>query len=359
MKIDKEIIFFQKKKIEKNIVKYKTKIKEILKILNKTGLRIVYVVDKNYNFIGTINDGDIRRGFLKGFSLSNSCFSLVNKKSKFIRESHHYSNVSKTIDLNNIDHLPVINSQRKIIGTYLVLKKNTTSLNNNIPVVLMAGGKGERLMPLTKKIPKPMIRIDGKPIIEHIIEKLSHEGFKQFYISVNYLANKIQDYFGNGKNFGVKINYIKEKKYLGTAGSLYFLKNKIKKNFLLINADVITNINYQNLVKFHKINKSLITIAVSSYENTIPFGVVQFQGGKLKGFKEKPIFKHYVNAGVYSVEPSVLKHFKKPQNLSMPELFMRDKIKKRTIIYPIHEGWTDLGTKKNLIKAKKQMKRKK
>ena len=359
MKINKEIIFFQKKKIKKNIVKHNVKIKEILKILNKTGLRIIYVIDNNSNFIGTINDGDIRRGFLKGFSLSNSCFSIVNKKSKFVKENHDYSNVGKTIDLNNIEHLPVINSEKKIIGTYLVLKKNTTSQSNNIPVVLMAGGKGERLMPLTKKLPKPMIRIDGKPIIEHIIEKLSNEGFKQFYISVNYLADKIKNYFGNGKNFGVKINYIKEKKYLGTAGSLYFLKHKIKKNFLLINADVITNLNYQNFVKFHKINKSLITIAVSSYENNIPFGVIHSKDGKLKDFKEKPIFKYYVNAGVYSVEPHVLKYFKKPQHLSMPELFMKENIKKKTIIYPIHEGWTDLGTKKNLIKVKKLMKKNK
>ena len=114
MKINKEIIFFQKKKIERNIVKHKAKIKEILKILNKTGLRIVYVIDNNSNFIGTINDGDIRRGFLKGFSLSNSCFSIVNKKSKFVKENHDYSIVGKTIDLNNIDHLPVINSQKKV-----------------------------------------------------------------------------------------------------------------------------------------------------------------------------------------------------------------------------------------------------
>ena len=199
--------------------------------MNKTGLRIVYVLDERSNFIGTINDGDIRRGFLKGFTLSNTCNSVVNRKSKFIFENHYFSEAIKIINLNNIEHLPVINLQKKIIGTYLFSNKNIISSNNNVPVVLMAGGKGERLMPLTKKIPKPMIRIDGKPIIEHIIEKLSNEGFKQFYISVNYLADKIQDYFKDGKNFGVKINYIKEKQYLGTAGSLFFIKNKNKKLF--------------------------------------------------------------------------------------------------------------------------------
>jgi len=357
MKINKDIIFLQKKKISKNLVKDKTKIREILKILNKTGLRIVYVLDERSNFIGTINDGDIRRGFLKGLTLSNPCISVVNRKSKFIFENHYLSDAIKMINSNNIEHLPVINLQKKIIGSYLFSNKSNISSNNNVPVVLMAGGKGERLMPLTKKIPKPMIRIDGKPIIEHIIEKLSNEGFKQFYISVNYLANKIQDYFGNGKNFGVKINYIKEKQYLGTAGSLFFIKNKIKKSFLLINADIVTNINYQNFIKFHKLHKSYVTIAVSSYENTIPFGVIQSEGKKLKNFKEKPIFKHYVNAGVYAIEPSILKKLNRPENLSMPDLFMRNNIKKKTIVYPIHEGWTDLGSKKNLSKIKKKIKK--
>jgi len=352
VKIDKEVFFLEKKFFKENIVDYHFLIKDLIKILNKTGFKIILVKDKKGKFLGTISDGDIRRGFIKGLDLNDSCKTIINLKSKYLKKFSNKYELKKLMILNGIEHIPVINKINHIEGIYTSYGKEQITKNLDTPVVLMAGGKGERLMPLTKNKPKPMVLLNGKPIIEHIILKASEEGFYNFYISVNYLSKKIQDYFGDGKHLGVKINYIKEKNYLGTAGSLFYLKKKIKESFLVINADVISDIKYENLLNFHLKNRSLFTIAVSKYESFIPFGVVKAKGNNLLDFQEKPTSKHYINAGVYVVDNKTLNYFKKPEYMMMPELFLKPKIKKKTCIYPIHENWSDLGSKENLKKMR-------
>ena len=165
----------------------------------------------------------------------------------------------------------------------------------------MAGGKGKRLMPLTKKIPKPLLKIMGKPIIEHIIINAKNKGFKKFVISLNYLAKKIINTLGDGSRFGVKINYILEKKELGTAGSLGFYKNKSNEPIILSNADILTDINYTKFLKFHKDSKADLTIAVRKHEIKNPFAVIKIEGGKMLNIDEKPVISSYINAGIYAI----------------------------------------------------------
>lgn len=352
--IDKKVFFLEKKLFKQSIVDCDFLIKDLIKILNKTGFKIILVNDKKSRFLGTISDGDIRRGLIKGLDLNDSCKSIVNLKSKYLKNFSNKYELKKLMILHNIEHIPLIDKENCIEGIYTSYGKEKIQKILDTPVVLMAGGRGERLMPLTKNKPKPMVLLNGKPIIEHIISKASEEGFHNFYISVNYLSKKIIDYFGNGRHLGVKINYIREKNYLGTAGSLFYLKKKIKKSFLVINADVISDIKYENLLNFHLKNRSLLTIAVSKYESIIPFGVVKVKGNNLLDFEEKPTSKHYINAGVYAVNSKTLNYFKKPEYMMMPELFLKPKIKKKTCIYPMHENWSDLGSKEDLKKMRKK-----
>jgi dTDP-glucose pyrophosphorylase len=351
---DKEFSFLEKKFFKENIVDCDFLIKDLIKILNKTGFKIILVNDKKNKFLGTISDGDIRRGLIKGLDLNDSCKTIINLKPKYLKNFCNKYEIKKLMILHNIEHIPVIDKKNYIKGVYTTYGKEKIQKILDVPVVLMAGGKGERLMPLTKNKPKPMVLLNGKPIIEHIISKASMEGFYNFYISVNYLSKKIIDYFGNGKHLGVKINYIREKKYLGTAGSLFYLKKKIKKSFLVINADVISDIKYKNLLNFHLKNRSLFTIAVSKYESTIPFGVVKVKGNNLLDFQEKPTSTHYINAGVYAVNNKTLGYFKKPEHMMMPELLLKPKIKKHSYIYPLYENWSDLGSKEDLKKVRKK-----
>ena len=208
----------------------------------------------------------------------------------------------------------------------------------------MAGGKGQRLKPLTNKIPKPMIIIDGKPMIQHLIKGFSDQGIKNFYLSVNYLSKKIMEYFGNGKDYDLNINYLIEKKPLGTAGSLGLLKIKNNENIIVSNCDIVAKVDINNLLTFHKKYRADVTIASVSHETQSPYGVIETDGFNVKNFIEKPVHKHYVNSGIYVFKSSNFKYIKKNKKLDM-NYFLEELLikKKKILIYPIFGNWYDLG----------------
>ena len=218
----------------------------------------------------------------------------------------------------------------------------------------MAGGKGKRLLPLTKKIPKPMLKISGKPMVERLVIKACKEGFDNFIFSVNYLSHKIINYFKDGKKWGVKIKYIQETKPLGTIGSLAFLKNLKFKNLIVINCDVITRLNFNDLLIFHENHKQIATVASIILETKNQFGVIKTKGSRLIEMVEKPLQKNYVNGGIYVFKKSIIKNIKKNKKLDINDLFKKIiKLNKKIIVYPLHEPWTDIGVIKELKKAKK------
>ena len=217
----------------------------------------------------------------------------------------------------------------------------------------MAGGLGLRLGSLTKNCPKPMLPINGKPILEHIINKLKLNGFQNIYISVNYLKNQIVDYFENGDNFGVKISYIYEKKPLGTAGSLKKLEGKIKtKDFIVLNGDILSSVDISKLLNFHKKNQSFATMAIRNYEIQNKYGVVIMNGMEITKFVEKPTIKNYINAGVYVLNKEILNYIEKNKKIDMPKLFLLAKKKKKLIsACPVYENWADIGSNEDYFEV--------
>ena len=220
----------------------------------------------------------------------------------------------------------------------------------------MAGGFGKRLLPLTKKTPKPMIKIGNKPIMQHIIENGASVGFNNFFISVNYLKKKIENYFGSGEKFGINISYIKEKKPLGTAGSLALLNDNNKLPIVVVNGDTVTGINFKNLISYHKKNKSHFTIVTNMERKKRQLGIIETKSNRVTNIVEKPIITTKINTGIYVINKDLLKYIKKNKFLSMTDLIKKIiKKKKKILSFPIYESWEDLGTINNLNNIRKKI----
>lgn len=330
------------------ILENNTRIKDAIKSLNKTGKRICFITKKK-NFIGTVTDGDIRSGLLSGLTLSSSITKIINYNPYYIKKidqnSNKIFNKKKIIDL-----IPVVNFKNQLIG---YTKKISKKYNyKEEPFIIMAGGYGKRLMPYTKNIPKPMIKINKKPILEHIILRAKDQGFVNFYILTYYLSSKIERYFGDGSFWGVKIKYIKEDEPLGTAGGLFFLRKEVNSNFVVSNGDIITNINYDDFLSFHKKIKSDATIGVKVMERKSRFGVVDVKGHKIQKIFEKPKENYFINSGIYIFNSTIIKKFLiKKSKLSMISLLKKIiKLKLKSNIYPIIENWEDIGILKQYFK---------
>lgn len=319
--------------------------------LNNLGIKIVLVVDKANKFIGTISDGDIRRGLLKGLDLNSSIASIVNENALVVPFDMPHDMVRQLMTANKIHQVPIVDEQQKLLGLHLWDQMNTPPVRSNL-MVIMAGGKGTRLMPHTKQKPKPLVELAGKPMLEHIIDSAKLEGFNNFVISIHHLGHMIEDYFGNGERFGVKIDYLREDSPLGTAGALGMMSNRPDKAMMVTNGDVITDVRYGELLDFHNRNRATATMAVRVHEWQHPFGVVQMKGVEITGFDEKPLARSHINAGVYVLSPEALNELSANTSCDMPTLFERLQAKgKRTVAYPMHEPWLDVGRPDDLQTA--------
>ena len=338
---------------KKNIINQDLKIKDAIKILNKNKYKIAIVVDKNKKLIGTITNGDIRRNLIKGYTKEDNLNYIINRKSIFAKLDYSKKKVTNLSIKNRIECIPLVKENKEIAGIY-VYENHKKDLKKDTLFVIMAGGKGKRLLPLTKKTPKPMIKISGKPMIEKLIMKASKEGFKNFLFSVNYLSHKIINYFQDGKKWNVKIDYLKESKPLGTIGCLASLENLKFKNLIVVNCDVVTKLNFSDLLSFHNAHKQLATVISVIHETKNQFGVMKTSGSRLIEMVEKPLQKNFVNGGIYVFKKNIVKNIKKNTKYDINDLFK--KIignKKKIIVYPLHESWVDVGRIKELNKAKK------
>ncbi len=331
-------------------------IEDAIKVLNDCGLRIVMVVDDYFQLVGTISDGDIRRGLLRGLTLNSPTEQVVNKESITVSPGMERELVVDLMKVNKIQQIPIIDNSKKVIGLHLLDEIDSVDLKEN-KFVIMAGGKGSRLHPQTKNCPKPMLHVAGRPILEHIIKRASLEGFCDFLIAVNYLGEMIEDYFGDGSNFGVNIAYLKENSPMGTAGALSLIDPLPTEAFVVSNGDVITDIKYAELLDFHLKHKAHGSMAIRPDEWQNPFGVVEIEGIRIVGYEEKPITRSYSNAGVYVIDPSKLSLLRKNQFYNMPDLFnLIQESNGLTIAYPIHEKWIDVGRPNDLLQAQRDIK---
>lgn len=327
-------------------------IREIIQTLDKTALQIVMIIDSTGKLLGTITDGDIRRGLLKGASMEAYASEVMNPNPFVVPPEFSRDLVIQLMAANKIQQLPVVNESGLVVGLHLLNDLLAPSQRKNL-FVIMAGGKGQRLRPHTENCPKPMLHVQGKPMLEHILLRAKAEGFVNFCISLHYLGHMIQDYFGDGSGFGLNINYVNETLPLGTAGALGLIPEVPAEPFLVSNGDVLTDIKYGDILDYHlRHSPSLATMAVRQHEIQNPYGVVKTSGVDIVGFEEKPVFRSHINAGIYAMDPKALQYIEKNTPLDMPSLFQKIQSDgRRTIVYPMHEPWLDVGRLDDLEKA--------
>ena len=340
-------------KIKKIKITIDANIKKALKVIDDGAIKIALVVDKKDKLIGTLSDGDIRRGFLRGLSINSPIKSLINKKPLIGKKKYIKKKLLNIAFSKKIQQIPIVDSEGKVIEILLTDENKKDEIKSN-KVVIMAGGKGSRLRPLTKNIPKPMLKVGGKPILQTIIKRFSDCGFKDLIICVNYKSHIIENYFGNGDKFGVKIEYVKEKKRMGTAGALSFIKKKLTKPFFFLFGYLLTDLNFEKMLDFHHKNDAEATMGVKEYCFNSPYGEVNLVNENILFINEKPIHKFFANAGIYVLNPECISLVPK-KFFDMTTLFKKIILKKKkTISFPLDEYWKDIGRLSDYKKANKE-----
>ncbi|MES2837164.1 MAG: nucleotidyltransferase family protein [Bacteroidota bacterium] len=316
----------------------------------------LFVVNEYNVVLGTVTDGDIRRGILNGISILDKVDSVMQKSFKFLINGSYYNDKLEEFKNKNINMIPLLDSQNKLLKVY-----DLTKLNSILPIdaVIMAGGRGERLKPLTDSIPKPLLRIGSKPIIEHNIDRLIFNGIDHFHISVNYLGNLIKDYFEDGINKEIVIKYIDEEKPMGTIGAVSKIGNSIKNdNVLLMNSDLLTNIDYADFYKKFIESEADMIVATIPYHVDVPYAVMEInKSEEVVSFKEKPRYTYYSNAGIYLFKKELINLI--PTNEKFDATHFMEKIiaeKKKLISYPVLGYWLDIGRMDDYYKAQEDIK---
>lgn len=337
--------------LEKYCLNKHSSIKEALQVIDKNVTGAAVVLNDNVEIYGIVTDGDIRRALLKGLNLNDEVQEICNTNYKFLESCVSKKKAKEFMLQHKIRQIPIINEEKKLIDIYILDDLLSYDKKDNY-VFILAGGLGTRLRPLTENVPKPMLEIGGKPILERIINQFKDYGFFNFLISINYKGEVIEDYFKDGKNFDVNIKYIKETKKLGTAGSIKLAKNTINKPFIVINGDILTSIDFDYFLKYHMDNKFQITVGVRNYEIKVPYGVMVSDNLNIKEIKEKPVYSFNINSGVYAMDPSAIDYIPENEFYNMTDL-INDilKHKKNAGIYNISEYWSDIGRMDDFNKA--------
>lgn len=326
-------------------------LQEAIQQLDQTGLQIVVVVESGDILCGTVTDGDIRRGLLRGMTLESAVSEIMNLSPLLAPPGLSGASMRDVMRTNKIHQLPVIDDNRKVVGLHVWDELETAAVRPNL-LVIMAGGRGVRLLPHTENCPKPMLPVGGKPMLEHIIDRARNEGFRRFAIAIHYLGYMVEDYFGDGSRFEVEIQYIREESPLGTGGALGLMEVP-DEPFVVTNGDVLTDVRYGDILNFHTRHDAFATMAVQAHEWQHPFGVVKTEGVDITGFEEKPVVRSHVNAGIYALDPGALSVLQANQPCDMPSLFERVRASgRRTIVYPMHEPWLDVGRPSDLERAR-------
>ena len=329
-------------------------IQDAIRNLDNSGLQIILVIDSDRYLLGTITDGDIRRGLLRGLDFNSPIDSIIHQEPLIVPPEVSRDTVLQIMKANVINALPIVDDNRQVIGLHLLNELLITPQRPNL-MIIMAGGKGTRLRPHTENCPKPLLPVQGKPMLEYIIERAKGEGFQRFVLAIHYLGHMIEDYFEDGSRWQVQIDYLREESPLGTAGAISLLSDYPELPFIVSNGDVLTDIRYGELLDFHNRHRASATMAVRLHEWQNPFGVVHTKGVDIIGFEEKPIIRSHVNAGIYALSPNAPKILEKDQYCDMPTLFNRLQERgDRTIVYPMHEPWLDVGRMEEFDRAQKE-----
>jgi dTDP-glucose pyrophosphorylase len=312
--------------------------------MTKTGLGIALAVDGRRKLLGVVTDIDIRRALLGKGSLDAPLSGAMKKKPVTAPVGASREALSELFRRTAHAYIPVVDDKGSLKGLAALLDHMTIPARHPNWVVVMAGGVGKRLLPLTAHTPKPLVKVGGKPIMEILIDQLVSSGFHRFIFSVNHLADQIKDHFGDGERWDARFEYVHESKPLGTAGALGLIKRDLGDTFFVVNGDIMTKVDFRALLNFHKKEKALATVCIKQHEVQIPYGVIELADNKMERFVEKPVQRYFVNAGIYALEPSALKALPKGR-CDMPELLRRVKARRAKSIacFPLQEYWLDVG----------------
>ena len=319
-------------------------IQKAAELLTENSLRIVLVIDKENRLLGTITDGDIRRALMAGSAMSFPATSVMQKSPITVTRGEPRRKALQIMREKDLLHLPVLDAKGVVVGLETVRDLLFKEQRPN-PVLLMAGGFGKRLYPLTREVPKPLLPVGEKPILQTILEQLVEGGFSQFFLAVHYRSDQIRAHFGNGSKWGVRIEYLEERQPLGTAGALSLLdRAMIDAPLLMMNGDLLTRLDFGQLVDYHGEHGGLATMCVREYDFQIPYGVVHSDGDQVTEIIEKPVQKFFVNAGIYVLEPDLLGRCRPDEAIDMPNL-LRQVVNDgcKVSMFPIHEYWLDIG----------------
>jgi len=336
---------------ENALITPNTTIVKAIEKIDQAGLQVALVVNEQGQLLGTVTDGDIRRAILKHQPLDDAVIKAMNPEPCYIYDSQPRESAILLMKNRKVRQIPVLDQYHRVVGLELADELLDPPGRDNW-VLLMAGGLGKRLKPLTDYCPKPMLKIGGKPILETILESFITQGFKNFYIAVHYKAEMIMDHFGDGSDRGVEIRYLHEPEPLGTAGSLGLLPGKPPGPLLLMNGDLLTNVNYLQLLDYHNKNATDATLCIKEQYSHIPYGVVTIKGNRLQQIEEKPVQHLFVSAGLYVLNPELLNNIPDHTYYDMPDLFQTLLSSGREIaVFPIREYWTDIGRIDDFKKA--------
>jgi len=341
-------------KLEQYLIDPEISVASAIEQLNDRATQILLVVDSERRLEGTVTDGDIRRALLAQADLSQPVRTIMKADPLTASPDWSPQQAESLMHAKRIHHLPVVAAGQTVVGIFTEesLVRRETLPNS---AVLMAGGLGTRLGSMTEKCPKPMLRIGGKPILETAVEILRDAGIRRFTLSVNYLSEQIEDYFGDGDRHGVTINYLRESEPLGTAGALRKFSDHDEIPFLVMNGDILTRVNFAHLLDYHRDSDAVATMCVQRFDQQIPFGVIEVEGNEITDIQEKPTARFFVNSGIYVLDPLALEFLPDSGSFDMPQLFsvLRDQ-RKTTIAYPIQEYWVDVGEPSDFQQAESE-----
>ncbi len=330
-------------------------IHDAIEAIDRGSLQICLVVDEDRRLLGTVTDGDIRRAILAGMDMGAPAEGIMYRTPHVGREGDAKETLLARMAAEMIRQIPLLDAEGRVVGLAYIEDLLSPPKARENWVVLMAGGMGTRLRPLTESAPKPLLTVGDKPLLETILESFVEQNFRRFYMAVHYRADMIRDHFGDGGKWDAEIRYVEEDTRLGTAGALRLIPERPQAPMIIMNGDLLTRVNFQHLLEYHRQHASKATMCVRTYDFRVPFGVVQIEDSRIKEIDEKPLHSFFVNAGIYVLEPEVIDRIPEGQVYDMTTLF-EDIIKSEdaTAVFPIHEYWLDVGRMDDLDQANKE-----
>ena len=339
------------KDIEQIKIVVTSTIEKALSVIDSGAVKIALVVDTDNKLLGTLSDGDIRRGLLRKKLLNETIEDVYFKNPTTANKGASKEDLLHLCLVNGISQVPIVDEDRKVIDLFIIDDGLQKKQHEN-HVVLMVGGLGTRLRPLTENTPKPMLKVGGKPILETIVKRFVDDGFTNITMCLGYKSNVIQDYFRDGSGFGANIDYIVEEERMGTAGALTLLEKRLDNPFFVMNGDLLTNINFEKMLDFHVEHNSKATMCVREYDIEVPYGVVNVANENITSIIEKPIHSFFVNSGIYLLEPDCIDLIPDNKFYDMPTLFEElIAAKEKIISFPLQEYWLDIGRVADYEKA--------